>query len=230
MTCKRVTEKKYRTRPSPPYHAQDCKGLQKKGNDGQIYQSTPDRRGIYRWTQKKGRPVKGEHYIIHDNYNRPFVVYIQESSRRLSVYKANADETPGDLLYETTFTKVFIGDNVLREKGMPAFGSKFSKGNTILAELAKGKYLFVGPEVFTFQTEKGDEIVGFQSPIGPNDFPYPFAVGKKHLYSLILTDYSVLPIDVFDVTKSLTAQYYDAAMKTVPKKPLRVRMIQARII
>lgn len=42
---------KYRNRPSPPFPANDpaCQGTTKKGNDGLMYSSVPDRNGIFKW-------------------------------------------------------------------------------------------------------------------------------------------------------------------------------------
>ena len=48
--CVRQTTKKYTSRPSPPYPAQECPGKKKKGNDGRMYLSKPDETyGICRW-------------------------------------------------------------------------------------------------------------------------------------------------------------------------------------
>ena len=48
MSCKQVTDKKYQTRKSPPFHAGDCKGVEKKGKNG-TYVSKADARGVYKW-------------------------------------------------------------------------------------------------------------------------------------------------------------------------------------
>jgi hypothetical protein len=47
--CVRQTTKKYVTRKSPPFPANECKNSVKKGNDGQMYRSTPDKNRVYRW-------------------------------------------------------------------------------------------------------------------------------------------------------------------------------------
>jgi hypothetical protein len=48
--CVRQTLKKYTSRPSPPYPAQECPYKKKMGNDGRMYQSKPnDINGIFRW-------------------------------------------------------------------------------------------------------------------------------------------------------------------------------------
>tara|TARA_Y100000022_G_C13103063_1_gene307723 strand:+ start:87 stop:653 length:567 start_codon:yes stop_codon:yes gene_type:complete len=47
--CKKLTAKKYRTRNSPSYSAQDCPNMKKKGNDGNYYISTQNKSKIYTW-------------------------------------------------------------------------------------------------------------------------------------------------------------------------------------
>jgi hypothetical protein len=142
---------------------------------------------------------------------------------------------PGKQIYETHFQKVFIGDNVLHDKMFPAFGSKFSKGNSILAHIKGDTYLHVGTEVFTFQVADDDVIEEYHSPIGNNDVPYPMAVGKKYIYMMLDHDHHYVPREYFDVKKDLSGQYYgftvekDVAEKIKnSKKKYKLKTIQAR--
>ena len=57
FSCDVKAQKKYMNRPGPPYPANDCKGMTKKGNNGLMYVSVPDVRGIYRWKPKKDSSV-----------------------------------------------------------------------------------------------------------------------------------------------------------------------------
>ena len=43
------TLKKYKTRPSPPYHANDYCGKKMKGNDGKMYESRENKSGVCSW-------------------------------------------------------------------------------------------------------------------------------------------------------------------------------------
>ena len=52
-SCIRRTTKKYTSRPSPPYPANTCKNLIRKGNDGLFYQSLPVANGQFRWKKIK---------------------------------------------------------------------------------------------------------------------------------------------------------------------------------
>lgn len=51
--CVRQTQQKYVTRPSPPYPANECCGQIMKGNNGAMYKSVPDTRGVCRWKEIK---------------------------------------------------------------------------------------------------------------------------------------------------------------------------------
>ena len=51
--CKKQTTKKYATRKSPPYPANSCKRMKKKGNDGKFYVSKATG-GTYKWVPFSG--------------------------------------------------------------------------------------------------------------------------------------------------------------------------------
>jgi len=55
MACTRSTRKKYASRPGPAYPANNagCRGQKMYGNDGQLYESKPNSRGIYTWKKSK---------------------------------------------------------------------------------------------------------------------------------------------------------------------------------
>lgn len=47
--CIKITTNKYSLRNSPPYPANKCRTMKKKGNDGKYYLSQPDKNGLYKW-------------------------------------------------------------------------------------------------------------------------------------------------------------------------------------
>ena len=51
--CVRQTQKKYLERPSPPYSAADCCGMALQGNDGKMYVSVANAKGICAWKLQK---------------------------------------------------------------------------------------------------------------------------------------------------------------------------------
>lgn len=57
--CIKMKTDKYSLRNSPPYPANKCKTMKKKGNDGNYYLSEPDKNGIYKWVKvNKNKTVK----------------------------------------------------------------------------------------------------------------------------------------------------------------------------
>lgn len=53
LKCIKQTQKKYLERPSPPYSATDCPGMTLPGNDGKIYVSVANAKGVYAWKLQK---------------------------------------------------------------------------------------------------------------------------------------------------------------------------------
>lgn len=51
--CIKQTQKKYLERPSPPYSATDCPGMTIPGNDGKLYVSVANAKGVYAWKLQK---------------------------------------------------------------------------------------------------------------------------------------------------------------------------------
>lgn len=47
--CRKETSFKYRSRRSPQYSANKCKSMKKLGNDGNLYKSVSNKKGVYRW-------------------------------------------------------------------------------------------------------------------------------------------------------------------------------------
>jgi hypothetical protein len=47
--CVKMQTRKYAFRNSPPYPANQCKSMKKRGNDGMMYVSQPDKNGVYKW-------------------------------------------------------------------------------------------------------------------------------------------------------------------------------------
>jgi hypothetical protein len=240
MACKEVKDRKYQTRKSPPFHAGDCRGATKRGGDGAQWVSRPDGRGVYKWvkavgagaTRKAAAALKGKAYEIHDNGGRPFRAFVQP--KRVQVMKLNWNEETeksedGPIVFDSPVKKVYIGEDHMRIGDFPM--SAFSRGNSLLARLNATDYVYIGWKIQKFQPMKGDEIIGFESPIGNNDVPYSFAVGKEYTYLLI--EEKVLPNSVLDIKKDPYMQYYDWKDDTpdVKKaaKALRMKTLVKRV-
>lgn len=101
--CKRQTTKKYTTRPSPPYPAQECKRRKMRGNDGNMWTSQPAVNGVYRW-----KPVK-----VNDAPKRT----MQTRKRTDAAFKAKMQEVQFKM-HEVR--RLAIADGVRKGSGLPS--------------------------------------------------------------------------------------------------------------
>jgi hypothetical protein len=143
-------------------------------------------------------------YEINDNAANPFVV-VDYGGGRASIYSNRFNELTnrGELnskLMDVKYEQLFLG-----EKNDP-YWRAFEKGNNILMQTGKGKYLFVGKGILSFSAMKGDTIRRFYSPMGGNYDSFPYAVGDKYVYLLNEKKYAL--ISEFDMTKDVMKQYY----------------------
>jgi hypothetical protein len=147
--------------------------------------------------------TKSTSYLTLDNGGRSFDVVLTPTSfsvfKRRQLTKKERSDNKGDwetidkiidgLKYDvgvvrpTKYIRVFVGV-------CPEYGRKLA-GNSILVQLTKKKYMFIGQQVETF--EVNEDIVGYLSPVGNSGVPYPYAVGVKNTYLMIEDTY--LPND-----------------------------------
>lgn len=220
MSCIEIKTKKYRTRKGPPYHAKDCRGKTKKGNDGKSYISAPDSKGVYKWipkkdparntTRKKGKGVKT--YTILDNGGESYIAEVYPSKIEVYEQDYHLDEstnkesyTRGKRVFSTPYKKLFVGDNLLNKKDGYAPKGMYP-GNSILIQIKKGKYIYVGSKVYSFETLDGEEIQSYYSPVGNSVVPYPYAIGVAHTY--IMLDKVSVPNTLLDFKEDVYGQYY----------------------
>jgi len=230
MACTKIKTKKYQTRKGPPYHAKDCKGQTKKGNNKKNYISTADKHGVYKWIQKgvssKKKTVtlkkKGiKMYKIIDNYAEPFVVDVSPS--QVEIYKQRYVEDGEKGTYERDkrlitipYHKIFLGDNQLKAKEYASKG-KFP-GNSILLQTGNGKYIYIGSEIYFLETKDGELIKEFYSPVGNNAVSYPYAVGENHTYFML--DKQTVPNNLLDLKKDAYGQFYGFIKNEDKKKEI----------
>jgi len=148
-------------------------------------------------------------YEINDNAACPFVVF-DYGGGRASIYNNKLNELRGELkgkLMDVKYEQLFLGDNGTNDSYW-IFKRGGEKGNNILMQTAKGKYLFVGKGILSFSAMKGDTIRRFYSPMGGNYDSFPYAVGDKYVY--LLNEKKYAPISEFDMTMAadVIRQYY----------------------
>jgi hypothetical protein len=115
-------------------------------------------------------------YFIHSNGGRPYAVIVNELL--VDVYE-NTYEDDGETyayLGKISCDKVMIGHDAIEGE----------HGNSILLKQGEN-YIYIGggePGI-TSLLDNAQEIVDYQSPLGPNDVPYPYAVSKDYIYLMI---------------------------------------------
>jgi hypothetical protein len=154
-------------------------------------------------------------YLIHDNGGRPFRVEIH--GMEVSVYKNmetyeivdgifTTISKPEKHLMDVTADNIFVGKKS-PNGGYDGLTPKQAEGNSILLQTGS-KYIYIGSEIFEFTPVKGDTIEKYYSDIGNSDVPYPYAVGKTHVY--IMLDKVAVDTSFFDMKKDIYQQYYAA--------------------
>jgi hypothetical protein len=175
-----------------------------KGSDGSIHVSK-----YIRCIPNDTHLGKPKHiYEINDNAACPFVV-VDYGGGRASIYNnrfneiTNRGELKGKLM-DVKYEQLFLGDNGTNDP----YWRAFEKGNNILMQTGKGKYLFVGKGILSFSAKNGDTIRRFYSPMGGNYDSFPYAVGDKYVY--LLNEKKCAPIGEFDMTMTadVIRQYY----------------------
>lgn len=158
-------------------------------------------------------------YKTHYNGNRPFIVEIH--GKKVSVSK-NMDDVelvdgkfidipkPSKHLFTKTADELFIGKKS-PGGGYDGLHPSKAEGNTILVKIGL-KYMFIGHEIYEFMPIDGDSIIAYYSDIGNNDVPYPYAIGKTHVY--IMLDRVAVEKSYFDMKEDIYQQfYYDVRVK-----------------
>jgi hypothetical protein len=152
-------------------------------------------------------------YEIHDNGGRPFFVEIcgktVNVSKNMSTYKMVNGKfvnivNPPKSLFNVKADEVFIGKK--SPKGdYDGLKPSQAEGNSILLRIGN-KYMYIGHEIYEFSPVKDDVIVKYYSNIGNSDVPYPYAIGKSHIY--IMLDAVAVDISYFDMKEHIYEQYY----------------------
>jgi hypothetical protein len=154
-------------------------------------------------------------YAIHDNGGRPFRV--DRLGNKISVWmtKTSYEKVEGTFvdvvhppkqILEFTAEEVFVGKKSPKG-GYDGLKPKDAEGNSILLHVGS-KYVYIGSEIYEFQPVKGDTIVKYYSDIGNSDVPYPYAIGKTHMYMML--DKVAVALDFFDGKDDIYQQYYAA--------------------
>ena len=163
-------------------------------------------------------------YLIHDNYNRPFMVKVKDDV--VSVFKEKSrNEYNKNSLFTWNPEKVFIGMSPLnRMTGFSGGHGQEFDGNSILLHISGMEYVWIGNKIISFIAL--NTITRFLSPVGNNDVPYPFAVDEDNNHYLFTED--VIIKEYNDRSDDPYDYYYDQRLITTdycscpPKKAEQV--------
>ncbi len=174
----------------------------------------------YKKIQAKHKGYKT--YFIHWNGDRPYLVYV--GKKTAFIYEENKDMVVNQDYYilsppkwtyikfvgKICFKKAYVG--VSPKNDMTTYSAGYGKaflGNTILFQITKNEYLFIGgSRGFDLLFTMTDKFEAFWSPVGNSDVPYPFVIGKEKIYFLLDNTY-VLRSDLPDnLTKTQMTDLY----------------------
>ena len=143
---------------------------------------------------------------VHCNYSRPFTIEYTVSHKEATIYK---NKYEGETLVRDRkviaidYKKIYLGDDP--HHFSPVWEDQML-GNSVLFHLDSGEYIYVGRNVMRFNLLEGDKFVEYNSPVGNNDVPYPYIVGKTHVYFLI--EDTVVSVDDIDLKRDPYGQLY----------------------
>lgn len=146
------------------------------------------------------RKNKLKKYQIHDNGSIPFNVEIL--GKLVTVFENK--EYSQKKLFTTKADTIFIGKKS-PTGGYDGLSSSKAVGNSILLKTGN-KYVYIGSKIYEFTPIKGDEIIKYYSDIGNSDVPYPYAIGKTHIY--LMLEKEAVEKSYFDMKKNIYEQYY----------------------
>lgn len=171
-------------------------------------------------------------YDTHDNGGRAFRVKItdnRDGTKHLTVRQIMTRRSRP--LFQIDSERVFVGESTPNNM-THALGTDKQEfdGNSILVKLSeKNTYLHIGRSLLTFRTKS--PVVRYESPLGNNDVPYPYAVDEQGNYYLVIENVvlltrSGLAEDAEGDGNDPYRYYYDHAQMSVkfgripPKEPV----------
>jgi hypothetical protein len=127
------------------------------------------KKGIINKIKKSPRRPSPKKSIVkvHDNGGRPFQIKITPNVLEVLELK---DDKYKHLMNIRNYVNLWIGEDECDKD--------FSYGNSLLVELPRNKYLFLGMEIVSFTLNK--KIKKYFSPVGNNDVPYPWFVDENN--------------------------------------------------
>lgn len=102
-------------------------------------------------------------YITHGNGGKPFAVDYDDKHGFVDILKNKFNRY-------SNVKKIWDGE-------------KSDDNSSVLIEFPNKKYMFVGTEVYEFETD--EFITDYYSKIGNSDVPYPIALSRNYVYFML---------------------------------------------
>ena len=173
-------------------------GTKKKGNDNNIWIVYKTSNDIKRWKVFKAKVSvpKGKKYYIHNNGGRPYKVII--TSKEAYIYECVYTEDD-KCNYDKLVKKYIIINKYIGKHPKNKY-----IGNSIILQLSKNKYVYIGHKVYEFSIN--DTIIKYYSIVGNSDVPYPVLLGESKVYFML--DCESVDKKYFDETEKI--DWYNA--------------------
>ena len=150
-------------------------GTIKKGKDNIKWIVLPNNNTV-KWIKLEG---KSKIYYTMDNGSEKYKVIVDD--KKIIIFILN--KTKYDFLTIKKYKNIFIGKSSIKYS---PYKEKFI-GNSILIEISKNKYVFIGYTIYDFVTK--EPILKYESPMGNSSVPYPFAISEKYTYLILARKY-----------------------------------------
>ena len=135
-----------------------------------------------------------ETYVLTYNRFNTYMVLIFTDLKKAQIYKIPYRNSP--------YQEIEI---VMSFDYLHLFGpDENNKDGNFLFEIEKRKYVHVGENLFSFETN--DEIDGYTIEHGFNDVKYPFAHGKENIYFMLHQKF--IPIQKYENSKMKNEYQY----------------------
>jgi hypothetical protein len=147
-----------------------------------------------------------QQYTILDNGGEPFKIKISKNHLRVFSYNNEDDIDYNKLVYETDFNNIFIGRHPISEKMYAEDFDIQYDGNSILVEIDDYEYVFIGMNIFKFNSL--NKINYYLSIVGNNCVPYPYAIDISNNIYLMIENAIIIPEDdTFEYIKEIGEPY-----------------------
>lgn len=178
-------------------------------------------------------PATDTIYMIHDNGGRPFKVVVNKKSITVYTYQNDDNKFVYDIkdytvpIFETT---KFLGYWYGYDTSIYQYD-----GNTIMIQVQKHKYICIGTEIYSFETN--EVITDFIAHIGNNDVPYPVAYSDNYVYfrDQKINKNNLMTIAIAANANQMYSEYYghifpkDKNYKPKIEKVKKFKIIQKRL-